>query len=373
MTDAYALAPALRAELAFLGGSAPENEKPQNLIGYTLVATQERFDARHLVEVGIGCESCHGGAREHIADPRVHPDFQPRGAGIAVVHADGSPVGAVEAENRACARCHSVLLSEYDHTWEGGGRHRNDGHDELVGGSTINSGEARDYLLGGCAKAMACTTCHDPHAVDAAARLDALATPAGNGVCTSCHTQYTTPEALRAHGHHDPTGLGASCVGCHMPRKNAGLSYQLERYHRIGSPDDPARVEADRPLECATCHRDKTVATLVSAMEGWWGKRYDRAKLRALYGDDLDVAVLDATLARGLPHERTAAVALLGERGDRKAIDGLVHAFSDELPLTRYFAREALRSLLGTLPPVDMSLPAPALEAAVRAWIKTLP
>ena len=48
--------------------------------------------------------------------------------------------------NRACARCHQVLFSRYPFTWEGGRR------DAIAGGSHINSGEARDFLLGGCSR-----------------------------------------------------------------------------------------------------------------------------------------------------------------------------------------------------------------------------
>ena len=40
-----------------------------------------RASARaHFVEVGIGCEACHGGSRQHVDDPRVLPDFAPRSA-----------------------------------------------------------------------------------------------------------------------------------------------------------------------------------------------------------------------------------------------------------------------------------------------------
>ena len=35
---------------------------------------------RHFVEVGIGCEACHGGSREHVARPARPPDFAPRSA-----------------------------------------------------------------------------------------------------------------------------------------------------------------------------------------------------------------------------------------------------------------------------------------------------
>ncbi|MFO0747837.1 MAG: cytochrome c3 family protein [Myxococcota bacterium] len=385
VTDAAALASTLRDELAFLGADLDPAASTTRLIGLTLVSTQERFGERQLVELGIGCEACHNGAKAHADDPRVGVDFAPRSPGFRVVGADGLPLGGVEAQNRVCGRCHSVLLSEYDHTWEGGHRHRVVPDDGLasvaadVGGSSINSSEARDFALGGCARALACTACHDPHAADERAALDALATPAGNVTCTPCHAALAGPDALRAHAHHDPTQAGGSCVACHMPDKNAGLDYELERYHRIGLPDDPMKVERDRPIECALCHRDATVASLVATMERWWpARRYDRQKLADLYGADLAVPALLTTLARGLPHERTTAVGALAgiDRTDPQrsaVIAALADAFADELPITRYFAREALGAIVGTLPPLDMSRPGPALRDAAKAWLATTP
>ena len=102
-----------------------------------------------------------------------------------------------------------------------------------------------------------------------------------------------------------------------MPKKNMGLGYALTRYHRIGLPDDPARVERDRPIECALCHADKTVAELVGKMERWWGRKYDRAALANLYGT-VDARPLQATLMRGKAHEQAVA-----RRGaGRRAPDG---------------------------------------------------
>src|SRR6185436_351566 len=124
--------------------------------------------------------------------------------------------------------------------------------------------------------------------------------------------------ALRAHAHHDPSGAGGACIGCHMPKKNMGLGYALTRYHRIGSPTDRARVEGDRPLECALCHVDKSVGELVGAMERFWGKRYDRAALTALYGD-LGGSALLSTVVRGKAHEQATAMHVLGEHRVRAA------------------------------------------------------
>ena len=280
---------------------------------------RSHFDARHFVEVGIGCEACHGGSREHVANPRVHPSFAPRSPFLEVRREAGGDITRAEEVNRVCARCHQVLFSRYLFTWEGGTRRP--GNADAAGGSSITSGEARDFLLGGCAQRMSCATCHDPHAEDKRADLERLTSVAGNAVCVRCHAQYAPAPALAAHAHHDPGGAGASCVGCHMPKKNMGLGYALTRYHRIGRPNDPVRVERDRPIECALCHADKTVADLVTTMEGWWGKRYDRAALADLYGT-LDARPLVATLTRGKAHEQAVAVAVLGEARRTEATAG---------------------------------------------------
>jgi predicted CXXCH cytochrome family protein len=299
-------------------------------------AVRAGFDGDALVEVGIGCEACHGGAREHAADPALRPTFVPTAPWLE----PPPPASRAAAINHACARCHQVLFSRYPYTWEGGRR------DVGAGGSHINSGEARDFLLGACAGAMACTACHDPHGSDALDRMRALATPSGNATCTACHAELAPAERLRTHAHHDPAGAGGSCVACHMPRKNMGLDGTLTRYHRIGSPTDPARVLGDRPLECALCHATQTVGALVRAMEAWWPVRYPRQRLLELYGS-MDAGVMRATLERGKAHEKAVAMASLAEAGARDAAPLVARELLGEYPLVREWALRALASMLG--------------------------
>ena len=362
-----ALVGAVDAELAAIGGTPAGAGTPrEEALKHGIHELRARFAARHFVEVGIGCEACHGGSREHVDDPRVLPDFAPRSAFLEarpeVARTDGE-VTRAERINRVCARCHQVLFSRYPYTWEGGQR-----RGVSPGGSSITSGEGRDLLLGGCARQMSCVTCHDPHAEDRRADLERLATPAGNGVCVRCHAQYAAPAALAKHAHHDPDGAGASCVGCHMPRKNMGLGYALTRYHRIGLPDDPVRVERDRPLECALCHTDKTVGDLVTTMEGWWGRRYDRAALATLYGG-LDVRPLPATLERGRAHEQAVALAALGAAHVTAAAPDVARQLVNPFPLVRYYARRALEALRGQDCSVDLDRPTSEIAAAVRACV----
>ena len=359
--DERALRRSLRAELARLGGELDMSSIAlQTALVHATDLTWRRFDEGDLVELGIGCEACHNGSREHADDPRALPTFELRGAiTFGPPRGAGTPAAHL---NRTCARCHSVLFSDYPHTWEGGDR------DRSPGGSHINSGEGRDFLLGGCADAMTCTQCHDAHAHDDPRELARIASPAGNAICTSCHAELAGDDAFNAHAHHTPDGAAGACVSCHMPRKNMGLGYELTRYHRIGSPNDPARVQGDRPLECALCHADRTAGDLVDTMERWWGGEHDRARLTELYGS-LDANVIDATLAHGEPHEVAVALAVAAEAGDRDRLPAAAAALENEIPLVRYWAREAMWRLAGIRAELDMGLPGPDLAAAGRRWL----
>lgn len=360
--DDEGLSRAVADEAAVLGAPRPDGDL-REVIGEAARETRERFDERHLVELGIGCEACHGGSKEHTNDPRRRPSFEIRSnvLRVQVPGTKGAEPTHASFVNRTCARCHTVLFSEYPYTWEGGLRA------DSPGGSHINSGEARDFILGGCADRMACPTCHDPHKGSSREALDALGTTAGNAICTGCHHELERPEALHAHTHHQPTAEGSACLSCHMPKKNMGLAYKLTRYHRIGSPNDPARVEGDRPLECALCHVDKTVEALVSNMEQWWGRKFDRQKLRALYGR-LEAKPLVATLAYGKPHEQATAAVVLGERGGPAAAPLIATQLTNAYPLVRYFARRALEQASGRPVPIDVEQDSAAIDAEERRW-----
>lgn len=349
--DPAGLSAAVQAELTLLLGRpyvAPESS-PTVVLDQAMRTTYARLTSNHFVEQGIGCEACHNGARAHVDDSTVRPTFEIKSPLISVTSADGHPPTRAEWINRTCARCHTVLFSGYPPTWEGGLR------DQTPGGSSINSGEARDFLLGGCSSRLDCTACHDPHGKDPPRTVD-------NSLCLTCHEGLASPTALAAHTHHTPEGAGSICVDCHMPRKNMSLQYALTRYHRIGSPTEPRRVEADRPLECALCHADKSVATLVDTMERWWGHRYDRARLRTLYGDDLNTNVMAATLARGRPHEQVVALMQVSV-----PLAAVAEILAHPLPLLRFYARRALETRGHPLP-IDPHAPATAIRAALERW-----
>jgi predicted CXXCH cytochrome family protein len=361
VTDAPALSAALETELARLG---VKRSRPTAL--EAIAATRSTFRREHLVELGIGCEACHLGAAEHVRDPQKLPSLEPRSAFFAVKFPAPANEGPAQLRatriNRTCARCHQVLFSGYEPTWEGGSRHGN------AGGSHINSGEARDMMLGACASKLSCVECHDPHRPDATAEVRALGAAQQDALCTKCHDRYASADALRAHAHHDPAGEGARCLSCHMPKKNLALDGTLSRYHRIGSPNDPQRVLLDRPMECALCHTDKTVESLAGTMEEWWKRPFDREALRKLYGA-LDANVLLVTAERGKPHEQAVAFYLLGEARSKPAIPILASQLTHPYPLVRGYAKRALDRIVGTPVAIDIDAEDADIDAAAKAWL----
>ena len=369
--DDGALRGALKDEIvAIVGkkGLSGVDDDARALADRAVRVVKQDFDASHLIEVGIGCESCHGGSREHVESPRaVHPSLSPRAPFLSVKTKDASASSPERARaqtiNRTCARCHQVLFSGYGYTWEGGTR---DG--ALPGGSNINSGEARDFLMGGCASAMSCVDCHDPHAPDGRARMNALEGAEGDAVCQRCHQKFSGESAIAAHTHHRPNGEGARCVGCHLAKKNMSLDLGATRYHRIGAPNDPRRVERDRPLECALCHADKTVRSLVDTMESWWTRRFDRASLLALYGD-LDANAMRATLEKGKPHEQAIAMFVLGRARDKNAVPLVARQVVHPIPILRYYAENALSEIFGEPCDVDLHRENGAIVKDLRAWL----
>ncbi|HEY1811622.1 MAG TPA: cytochrome c3 family protein [Kofleriaceae bacterium] len=361
--DERGLEGVLADEIRFLGGTVPMGSL-DNLLPAAATTMEQKLDGNHLVELGIGCEACHNGAAAHAAEPKIVPSFAARSGVLEVDPPHGEAGTKAQWIDHTCAKCHTVLFSHYPFTWEDGLRRKN------PGGSSISSGEGRDFQLGACSTQLTCSTCHDPHTEDPKAKLAELGTPAGNHVCLTCHAQYATDDALAKHSHHKIGGAGTACIACHMAKKNMGLDYVLNRYHRIGSPDDPTRVEGDRPVECALCHADKTVESLVSTMESWWGKHYDRSKLARLYGEDLNVNALRATLSLGKPHEQAVAIATWGELREQDAVAAIVPMLSHEYPLVRYFAQRALQQITGDPVAIDVGAPAAIVRRAADAWLR---
>src|SRR4029077_17620597 len=74
------------------------------------------------------------------------------------------------------------------------------------------------------------------------------------------------------HTHHEPTGAGARCVGCHMPRIVYGV-LDIHRSHRIEVPDPARAAGLGRPDACTGCHADQSAECAAGAFRRLWPRR----------------------------------------------------------------------------------------------------
>lgn len=264
--------------------------------------------ASSLVTVGISCESCHFGGREHAREGGKPIRFVPAHPKLSDWPSDPVPTRKNPAVvNSICRQCH---FSGWG-TW-------------ADGSAILNSMESIEQDRGACTPKLSCLSCHNPHerGPDAGApvRQDHVAS------CLSCHGKFGSPEAARRHARHDPERI--SCLDCHMPRIVHGFD-EMNRTHRISSPSEPAILGSGMPNACNLCHLDRSLAWTRDALNEGWGKRI--ALPRALEGEF------------GTGHSKPAGEAWLDQPiGMLRAVVGAAYARS---PLARQAQPRLLKLL----------------------------
>ncbi|WP_171183098.1 cytochrome c3 family protein [Ruegeria sp. HKCCC2117] len=236
-------------------------------------SAETRSYTSQQVEIGVGCEACHGPGSAHIdwVNGRdISKDLGP--AGFLMNWGKGQ----TEAEIQQCAGCHSRREAHGDGNPMPGTPY----HDAynlalLRPGSYHPDGQILDevYVYGSFlqskmyAQGVGCMNCHEPHSAELKAE--------GNGVCTQCHSpagnpnfptltakEYDTP----AHHHHPENSDGAQCKSCHMiERVYMGVDGRRDHSFRIPRPDLGLGVDA-----CTDCHEDRDQDWATNQIEGWF-------------------------------------------------------------------------------------------------------
>jgi predicted CXXCH cytochrome family protein len=381
-------------------------------------ALEKGYDARTdsyrttWAALNVGCQACHGPGEAHLAwaealraGKRVDKDD------------DGLLVRSTRADSREqvdqCAPCHS-RRTPLD-TRQEPGRPFLDGYraETLPPGHYYSDGQqlGEVYEYGSFRQSkmyqqgVRCTDCHNPHT--------GKVRGAGNALCTRCHGTPGDPRFPAAgskvydavtHHFHQPGSAGAQCVNCHMPARNY-MVVHARRDHGIRIPRPDLTVELGIPNACNTCHKDRSPAWAVAALEKWYdsssrpsshygeaiaagraGAPNGAAGLIALAGDRRQPAIVRATALDTLrrygpagaqaiaaatkdedPAVRASAAAGLAQLPDDERLAAAVPLLRDPIRSVRIEAARSLASVPGDrFDAVERQ----AFEAALAEWKK---
>ncbi|MEM9413120.1 MAG: ammonia-forming cytochrome c nitrite reductase subunit c552, partial [Planctomycetota bacterium] len=292
--------------------------------------------------VGICCESCHLGGREHAIHQKSikflptskFVKLLPRGNRDPLTDARGN----ARTIQGVCIQCHCGSGLRYPN-----------------GSIKTNSSEGRDMLSGFCASEIKCIDCHDPHAAGQKSGLPDL--PHHVASCISCHEEYADAEFARKHSRHEAS---VNCLDCHMPKINQGLD-DLVRTHRIMNPVEEVMVKNGSANGCNTCHLDKSTRWTLDELKIGWGREF-KVDSNWPIASKIDVPLGDVWLDSDDNHLRLmAAQNASHSKSGVQFFDKVIHGLNDPEPINRVFAGFAVQKMLGrkdTEPlPVNIVLP----------------
>jgi predicted CXXCH cytochrome family protein len=285
--------------------------------------------SRYAVTLGVSCEACHLGCKEHVvSEGQVPPKFFPSSPHLfAETKGPSLDFGRTHDNvNWACGRCHTGPRPQF-----------------AAGMATWNSVEYADAMRGACYSQLRCVDCHNPHR--ATGPRWAHSADFDDKLCLKCHDTFKPTAARQKHTRHAPGSDGARCMNCHMPRINEGLQ-DVVRTHMIYSPTRADMIEAGQPNACNLCHTDRPIDWTLRYLLDWYGARYDPARIAAAY-PERTLPAAQGWLKSDKAAVRLVAVAALTRAKDHRALPRLLDALDDPYLVNRQFAGRGLEEMLG--------------------------
>ena len=307
------------------------------------------------VELGVGCEACHGPGGQHLEWARAGVESSGDSA-LLINFRDAEPRYEVDT----CAPCHArrhrvsarnsygqPLLDDFIPETLREGLYHADGQileEVYVYGSFLQS---KMYRAG-----VRCGDCHDPHDLSLRAQ--------GNALCKQCHgtqppTRFSTLAARNydtpAHHFHAPGTPGSSCLDCHMPTQTY-MIIDPRHDHSFRVPRPDLTLKLATPNACNACHTERSAQWALDSVENWYGPERQQAwhygeaiaagRARARDGQ-LQLSKLAADKTKPAIARATALELLRGYGPE--AIVATLDATRDEDPLIRATAVDGLDRL----------------------------
>jgi hypothetical protein len=199
------------------------------------------FEKRPIVEMGIGCERCHGPGEAHVSYHQASGDGRPATDPIVNPARLSQPL-----RDDVCFQCHLQGIGRVAHP----GRRSFDFRPGqafaefwtvLMHGTKVSDdnttravGQAEQMLASRCyiesQGAMSCTSCHDPHAKPTVEER----TEFYRSKCLECHGTGDGDECTLERSARLLESSEDSCIQCHMPRLAANdVPHTSQTDHRV--------------------------------------------------------------------------------------------------------------------------------------------
>ncbi len=274
-----------------------------------------------LVTLGISCEACHLGGREHVEAERpmsfvpMHPDL--RFDNGFEIDAETQPQKQARIVNSLCRQCHGRAAATH-----------------ADGSVSTNSAEQYD-MRDSCNGELKCSDCHEPHTKGPAVG-GGPDNPAFVEACAGCHPGYGAD-----HSRHSEQ---VTCLDCHMPRLPNGLE-TITRSHHVSSPTSRAAFETAAPNACNLCHLDKPFRWTLSQLNKGWNVR--PLGDGSPSGEWWARVAVDHYLNHPQDPVRAVAADAIARVGGEGALARLRGPLNDPYPRLRFLAQRAAERLLG--------------------------
>jgi tetratricopeptide (TPR) repeat protein len=305
-----------------------------------------------MAEPSIGCESCHGPMRDHVAWQERHPKSGRKDPTLRSLNA--------RQVLDTCGSCHARRL-ELTGDFTPGESFFDHYSLTIVDDSDIYfpDGQVRDEnfefasMLGSRMHhaGVRCLDCHNPHSLD-------LIRP-GNDLCMRCHDGgYANSPVIEpaTHSRHRLDDTGGQCVSCHMPHTTY-MQRHPRRDHAWTSPDPLLTRELGIPNACNRCHtgEGEDVDWAIRIVDEWYGTRMERparqrtrwvaaARAGQVAARDPLVVLLQSD---EIPYWRAIAAGLLHQWSHEPRVrQALLGRLDDASPLVRSAAVSSLEPLV---------------------------
>ena len=229
--------------------------------------------------LGVGCQSCHGPASNHLLWTAKGDTSSNHGFEVNLSKTDNL------TQVDTCARCHARRAPLGDD--QKPGKPLMDAYlpsaltrelyelDGKIKGEVFEHGSFVQSKM--FAKGVRCSNCHNPHSTELKAE--------GNGACLQCHNpagktavpsvdgaglqakNYDSPE----HHHHQPGQAGSQCIDCHMPGKLFMVN-DLRHDHSFSLPNPALATIIGTPDACLGCHLKLPSQQVIEQFKSWYGE-----------------------------------------------------------------------------------------------------